>query len=50
VIGELGLLVGAFLLATLVATAIGAANTGTALTFGQLAVAAVGVWIIVRKA
>jgi hypothetical protein len=48
VIRELALMLGAFVLATLVAVALGAANTGTALTFGQLAIAATGVWIIVR--
>ena len=49
-IRELALMLGAFVARTLVAVALGAANTGTALTFGQLAIAATAVWIIVRKA
>ena len=43
-------MLGALVAGTLVAVALGAANTGTALTFGQLAIAATAVWIIVRKA
>jgi hypothetical protein len=39
----------AFALGTLVAEALGAANLGTALTFGQLAFAATVVWVIVRR-
>jgi hypothetical protein len=45
---ELLLLLGAFFGATVVATLLGAANTGTALVFGQLAMAAAFTWIIVR--
>lgn len=39
-IRQVALLVGAFVLATLLALAFGAKNLGTALTFGQLAFAA----------
>ena len=45
---ELVLMLGAFALATVVATLLGAANLGTALTFGQLAFAAVLVWLLLR--
>ena len=47
-IRQLAIMLGAFVLATLVAEALGAVNTGTALTFGQLAFAAAAVWVIVR--
>ena len=46
---ELALMLGAFALATLVAEAFGAANTGTAMTFGILAFAATAVWVMVRR-
>jgi hypothetical protein len=39
----------AFALGTLVAELFGAANLGTALTFGQLAFAATVVWVMVRR-
>jgi hypothetical protein len=43
------MLAGALVLGTLVAEALGAANLGTALTFGQLAIAATALWIILRR-
>jgi hypothetical protein len=46
---DLILVLAAFALGTLVAEALGAANLGTALTFGQLAFAATVVWVIVRR-
>jgi hypothetical protein len=46
---ELGLMLGAFALGTLVAEALGAVNTGTAMTFGTLAFAATTVWIMVKR-
>jgi hypothetical protein len=49
VIKELLLLLGAFFGATLLAELLGAVNTGTALTFGQLGVAAAFTWIVVRS-
>jgi hypothetical protein len=48
VLKELLLLLGAFVGATLVAELLGAVNTGTALTFGQLAMAAAFSWIVVK--
>jgi uncharacterized membrane protein (DUF485 family) len=47
---ELLMLLGAFLGATLVAEALGAANLGTALAFGQLAFATVLVGILLLRA
>ena len=46
---DLALMVGAFALGTLVAEALGAANTGTALTFGTIAFAATTVWVMVKR-
>jgi hypothetical protein len=45
---ELLLLLGAFFGATVVAVLLGAVNTGTALVFGQLAMAAAFTWIVVK--
>lgn len=42
-------ILGAFVLATAVAAALGAANFGTALTFGQIAFAAALVWVLVKR-
>ncbi len=39
----------AFAGATAIAAALGAANFGTALTFGQLAFAATLVWVLLRE-
>lgn len=47
--GQLGLLVTAFVVPTLVAAALGAANLGTAATFGQLAFAAAFMYLIVKR-
>jgi hypothetical protein len=46
---ELGLLAAALVLGTLAAEALGAANLGTALTFGQIAFAATALWILLRR-
>ena len=46
---DLGLLAGAFLAPTGVAELLGAANMGTALTFGQLAFAATLMWVLLRR-
>jgi hypothetical protein len=40
---------GAFVLASLLAGALGAANLGTALTFGQIAFAASVVYILLKR-
>ncbi len=46
---DLAILAGAFALATALAAAFGAANFGTALTFGQLGFAAALVWALLRR-
>jgi hypothetical protein len=46
---DLAILLGAFSLASVVAGAFGAANFGTALTFGQIGFAAALVWVLVRR-
>jgi hypothetical protein len=46
---DLVLLLAAFATATAVAAALGAANLGTALAFGQLAFAAMLVWLLLRE-
>lgn len=46
--GQLAVLVAAFIVPTLLALAVGAANLGTAATFGQLAFAGAFMWLIVR--
>jgi hypothetical protein len=45
---DLGLVVGAFVCATALAAAFGAANFGTALAFGQIGFAAALVWVLLR--
>ena len=45
---DLGLVVGAFALATALAAALGAANFGTALAFGQIGFAIALVWVMLR--
>jgi hypothetical protein len=46
---DLLLLLAAFAVATALAALLGAANFGTALTFGQLAFAVVLVWVLLRR-
>jgi hypothetical protein len=46
---DLGLITAAFLAATVFAELLGAANMGTALTFGQLAFAATLIWVLLRR-
>jgi len=46
---DLGLLALALVAATAVAELLGAANMGTALTFGQLAFAATLMWVLLRR-
>jgi hypothetical protein len=46
---DLGLFAVAFLAATGLAELLGAANMGTALTFGQLAFAATLIWVLLRR-
>jgi hypothetical protein len=46
---DLAVIVGAFVLASALAGALGAVNLGTALAFGQIALAACVVYVIVRR-
>ncbi len=46
---DLVLMLSAFALATALAAALGAANFGTALAFGQIAFAATLVWVLLRR-
>lgn len=46
---DLALMLGAFIGGTLLAELLGAANTGTAMTFGQLAFAATLVYVLLRR-
>ena len=45
---DLGVMLGAFALATALAAAFGATNFGTALAFGQIGFAAALVWVLLR--
>jgi hypothetical protein len=46
---DLGIIVGAFVVATAIAAALGAANFGTALSFGQIGFAVALVWVMLRE-
>ena len=46
---DLAIVLGAFALASAVAAALGAANFGTALAFGQMGFAAALVWVLLRR-
>jgi hypothetical protein len=46
---DLALMLGAFVVAALVAELAGAANLGTALTFGQIAFALAAVFVLLRR-
>ncbi|MEY2517045.1 MAG: hypothetical protein QOJ89_4403 [bacterium] len=46
---DLLLIAGAFVLATLVAEAAGAANLGTAMTFGQVAIALAALYVVMKR-
>ncbi|HEX2468510.1 MAG TPA: hypothetical protein VHJ54_09910 [Solirubrobacterales bacterium] len=48
-IRDVGLLLGVFVGATAIAEAFGAANMGTAMSFGVLAFAAVLLWVLLRR-
>jgi hypothetical protein len=45
---DLGVMLGAFAAASALAAAVGAANFGTALAFGQIGFAVALVWVLVR--
>ena len=46
---DLALLVATFVVVTLIAELAGAVNTGTAMTFGTIAFAAVLLWVLVKR-
>jgi hypothetical protein len=46
---DLLLIVGAFVIASVLAEALGATNLGTALAFGQIALAASTVYVILKR-
>ena len=46
---DLALIAGAFAAATLIAQLAGAANLGTAMTFGQIAAALATVYVLLRR-
>ncbi len=46
---DLALLAGAFAAATAIAAALGAANFGHALTYGELAFTATLLWVLLRR-
>ena len=46
---DLLMIVGAFVVASVLADALGAANLGTALAFGQMALAATTVYVILKR-
>jgi hypothetical protein len=46
---DLGIMLGAFVGASAIAAALGAANFGTALSFGQIGFALALVWVLLRR-
>jgi uncharacterized membrane protein (DUF485 family) len=46
---DIAIMLGAFALATLTAEAAGAANLGTALSFGQIAFVLAAVYVVLRR-
>jgi len=46
---DLAMIFGAFILASAIAGALGAANLGTALAFGQIALAATVVYVMLKR-
>lgn len=48
-VGDLAIMLGAFAAGTAIAAGLGAANFGTALSFGQIAFAIALVWVLVRR-
>ena len=46
---DLALMIGAFAIASAIAAALGAANFGTALTFGQIGFVAALVWVLLKR-
>lgn len=48
-LADLGILVAAFAVGTGIAELLGAANLGTAMTFGQIAFALALMWVLLRR-
>lgn len=48
-IGDLAIIVGAFVLASALAGALGAVNLGTALAFGQIALTLSVIYVLLRR-
>jgi uncharacterized membrane protein (DUF485 family) len=46
---DIAIMLGAFILATLIAEAAGAANLGIALSFGQIAFVLAAVYVVLRR-
>ncbi|MEA2231301.1 MAG: hypothetical protein QOD83_1117 [Solirubrobacteraceae bacterium] len=46
---DIAIMLGAFILAALIAEAAGAANLGTALSFGQIAFVLAAVYVVLRR-
>lgn len=46
---DLAIMIGAFVVATVVAELAGAANLGTAMSFGQIAFALAAVYVLLRR-
>jgi hypothetical protein len=46
---DLGIVIAAAIAGTLIAAVLGAANLGTALTFGQIAFALALVWVLLKR-
>ena len=46
---DLAIVIGAFAAVTALAAALGAANSGTALSFGQIGFAVALVWVLLRE-
>jgi hypothetical protein len=46
---DLAIILGAFVLATLIAEAAGAANLGTAMSFGQIGVALGALYVLMKR-
>jgi uncharacterized membrane protein (DUF485 family) len=49
VLADVAIMLGAFILATLIAELAGAANLGTALSFGQIAFVLAAVYVVLRR-
>jgi hypothetical protein len=49
VVRDLLMILGAFVVASLIAGALGATNLGTALAFGQMALAATTVYVLLKR-